>query len=77
MDVNNADTLSLMPHRIEPQNASIGHVFQSLIFLGVTPIRNKYFGAKYTFMQKGDYCDMRSSVVVPITWHLVTVHICY
>jgi len=41
------------------------------------PIHNQCFGAKHTFVQKGDYCDMRSSVIVSITWHLVTVRICY
>jgi len=38
---------------------------------------NKCFGAKHTFVEKGDYCDMRSSVVVSITWHLAIVRICY
>ena len=28
-------------------------------------------------IQTGDYRDVRSSVVVSITWHLVTVRICY
>ena len=30
MDVNYANTLSLMRHRIKPQNASMGHVFGRL-----------------------------------------------
>jgi len=32
MDVNNYNTLFLMRHRIKPQNASMGHVFQRLFF---------------------------------------------
>ena len=44
---------------------------------GIMPIHNQCFVAKHTFVQKGDYCDMRSSVIVSITWHLVTVRICY
>ena len=64
MDVNNANTLSLMRHRIKPQNTSMGHVFQHLFVSGFMPIHNQCFGAKHTFVQKGDYCDMRSSVIV-------------
>jgi len=77
MDINNANTLSLMRHRIKPQNTSMGHVFQHLFVSGFMPIHNQCFGAKHTFVQKGDYGDMRSSVIVSITWHLVTVRICY
>jgi hypothetical protein len=73
MDVNNANTLSLMRHRIKPQNTSMGHVFQHLFVSGFMPIHNQCFGAKHTFVQKGDYGDMRSSIIVSITWHLVTV----
>jgi len=67
MDVNNDIMLSLMRHRIKPQNASMGHVFQRLFNLGFVPIHNQCFGAKHTFVQKGDYCDMRASVIVSIT----------
>jgi hypothetical protein len=35
MDINNANTLSIMRHRIKPQNTSMGHVFQHLFFLEV------------------------------------------
>jgi len=79
MEVNNANTLSLMRHRIKPQNASMGHVFQRLFVSGLCQIHrdNQCFGVKHTVVQKGDYCDMRSSVIVSITWHLVTVRICY
>ena len=63
--------------RIKPQNASMGHVIQHLFPSGFMPIHNKCFGAKHTFLQKGDYYDMRSSVIVSITWHLVTVRIYY
>jgi len=41
------------------------------------PIPNKCIGAKDTLVQKGDYRDMRSSVIVSITWHLVTIRIFY
>jgi len=77
MDVNNANTLSLMRHCVKPQNVSMGHVFQRLLFSGFMSIHKQCFGAKHTFVQKGDYCDMRSSVIVSITWHLVTVCICH
>ena len=77
IDVNNANTLSLMRHCIKPQNASMGHVFQRLFFSGFMSIHNPCLGVKHTFVQKGDYCDMHSSVIVSITWHLVTVRICY
>jgi len=66
MDVNNANTLSLMRHRIKPQNASMGYVFQRLFFSRFMPIPNQCFVAKHTFVQKGDYCDMFSFVIVSI-----------
>jgi len=36
MDVNNANTLSLMRHRIKLHNVSIGHVFWRLFPSGLT-----------------------------------------
>jgi len=77
MDVNNANTLSLMRHHIKLQNASIGHVFQRLFFCGFMPIYNQCFGAKHTFVQKGDHRDIHSSVIVSINWHLITVRVRY
>ena len=46
MDVNNANTLSLMRHHVKPQNASMGHVFQRLFFLGFIRIHNQCFGER-------------------------------
>jgi len=43
MDVNNANTLSLMRHRIKPQNTSMGHVFQHLFGSGFIPIHIQCF----------------------------------
>jgi len=77
MDDNNANTLSRMHHRIKPQNASLLHVFQRPFFSGFMPIHNKCFGAKCTFAQKGDYCEMRSFLVEFITLLFATVRICY
>ena len=50
-----------MPHRIKPQNTSMGHVFQHFFSSGFMPIHNQCFRAKHTFVQKGDYGDMCSS----------------
>ena len=61
MDVINANTLSLMRHHIKPQNVSMGNVFQRLFSLGFIPIYNKCFGAKHSFVQKGDYGDITSA----------------
>ena len=65
-----------MCHCIKPQNASMGHVFQHHFLSGFMPIHNQCFGAKHMFVQKGDYCNIRSSVIVCIFWHFVTVRIC-
>ena len=71
MDINNTTTLSLM----QPQNACMGNVSQRHFFLGLMLIYYKCLGAKHTFVQKGEYHDMRSSVVISLTWRLVTVRI--
>jgi len=74
----NTNTLSFMHHHVKSQNASMGHTFQRFPFSGFMPICNECFGVKHTFVQKGDYLDVRSgsSFVVAITWHLFMVSIC-
>jgi len=66
-----------MRHKIKSQNASMGPVFQRLFFSGFMPTHNQCFGAKHTFVQIGHYCDMRPSIIVSFTWHLVTIRIYY
>jgi len=71
-NVKNANTLSLMRHRIMPQNASMGHVFQRLFFTGFTLIHNKCFGRNTRLFRKVDTVICARTSLYPSlgTWSL-------
>ena len=52
MDINNANTLSLMRHRIRPQNASMGHVFQRLFPRGLFQFTTSALGQNIRLCRK-------------------------